>query len=58
MTRNRVKRLLREGIKPLEGNIDSGYMYVIIAYPSLAERNYAEVCKEVRLAFERAGKLK
>ncbi len=57
VTRNRVKRLLREGIKPLEEKIDDKYMYVIIAYPSIAQRDCAEVCKQVELAFERAGRL-
>lgn len=58
VTRNRVKRLLREAIKPIQDRIDSGFMYVIVAYPSMAERNYADVCRMVQSAFERAGKLK
>lgn len=58
VVRNRVKRLLREAILPLQERIDAGYMYVIVAHPSLAERKYAEVVEIVRNAFERAGKLK
>lgn len=57
VTRNRVKRLLREAILPLQERIDDRYMYVIVAFPSLAERNYREVNVLVQTAFERAGKL-
>lgn len=58
VTRNRVKRLLREAIRPLMDSIDAGYMYVIVAYPSIAERGYEEVYSSVRYAFSKAGKLK
>ena len=58
VTRNRVKRLLREALGPLAESIDSGYMYVLIAHPSIAQRSYAEVCERVKAAFIRAGKLK
>lgn len=58
VTRNRVKRLLREAIKPLTGRIDDGYMYVIVAYPSIAEKDFFSVSKSVEQAFSRAGKLK
>ncbi len=58
VVRNRVKRLLREAIGPLTESVDAGYMYVLIAKPSLAQRDYKEVCDEVRAVFERAGKLK
>lgn len=57
VTRNRVKRLLREAILPLQERIDDRYMYVIVAFPSLAERGYREVNALVQTAFERAGKL-
>lgn len=58
VTRNRVKRLLREAIRPLEADISKNYMYVIVAHPSLAERDFSEVCRQVRCVFERAGKLR
>lgn len=57
VTRNRVKRLLREAIKPLEANMDAGYMYVIVAYPSIADKTYQDVCQSVEYAFKKAGKL-
>lgn len=58
VTRNRVKRLLREAIRPLTDRIDDGFMYVIVAYPSIAEKNFFSVSKSVEQAFSRAGKLK
>ena len=58
VTRNRVKRLLREAIMPLTDRIDDGFMYVIVAYPSIAEKAFFSVSKSVEQAFSRAGKLK
>jgi len=58
VTRNRVKRLLREAIMPLTDRIDDGYMYVIVAYPSIAEKDFFSVSKSVEQAFSRAGKFK
>ena len=58
VTRNRVKRLLREALKPLTDRIDDGFMYVIVAYPSIAEKDLFSVSKSVEQAFSRAGKLK
>lgn len=57
VTRNRVKRLLREAIKPIEGRIDTRFMYVIVAFPSITERSYQEICSAVEYAFSKAGKL-
>ncbi len=57
VTRNRVKRLLREAIKPIESRINTGYMYVIIAHPSIADKSFDQVCQSVYTAFERAKKL-
>ena len=58
VTRNRVKRLLREAIRPLTDRIDDGFMYVIVAYTSIAEKDFFSVSKSVEQAFSRAGKLK
>ena len=58
VTRNRVKRLLREAIMPLTDRIDDGFMYVIVAYASIAEKDFFSVSKSVEQAFSRAGKLK
>ncbi len=58
VTRNRVKRLIREALNPLTDRIDDGFMYVIVAYPSIAEKDFFSVSKSVEQAFSRAGKLK
>ena len=58
VTRNRVKRLLREAIRPLEDSIAKSYLYVIVAAPSLAQRDFGEVSRQVRQVFERAGRLR
>lgn len=57
VTRNRVKRLLREGVLPLENRIDPSFLYVIVARPSAAELGYAEICAETEALFARAGRL-
>ena len=57
VARNRVKRLLREAIRPLEGDISANFMYVIVARPSLVGKDYGEVCRQVKQAFARAGRL-
>ncbi|MEG2540647.1 MAG: ribonuclease P protein component [Clostridia bacterium] len=58
VTRNRVKRLLREAIMPIQDRIDTNFMYVIVAYPSITEAEYSDVCAQVEGAFLRAKKLK
>ena len=58
VTRNRVKRLLREAILKIRSRIDEGYMYVIVAYPSIVGDDFEAVCEMVENAFKKAGKLK
>lgn len=57
VTRNRVKRLLREAIKPLQDRINTGYMYVIVARPTIVGKSMDDVQKSVYTAFEKAKKL-
>lgn len=57
VTRNHVKRLLREAILPLQGRINTGYMYVIVAFPSIADKSLDDVKKSVYTAFDKAKKL-
>jgi len=57
VTRNKVKRLLREAILPIEDKISKDFLYVIVAFPSLAEKEYADVCEEIKSVFMKAGKL-
>lgn len=58
VTRNRVKRLLREAIATIADRIDSAYMYVIVARASIVGLPLTKVSEEVTVAFEKAGKLK
>lgn len=57
VTRNRVKRLLREALTPLTAAIDPSCMYVLVAHPSAAELDFASVCAETEKIFRRAGRL-
>jgi ribonuclease P protein component len=57
VVRNRVKRLLREALNPLTDRIDCRFMYVIVAFPALAQADCRSVCKYVEDAFAKAGKL-
>lgn len=58
VTRNRVKRLLREGVGQIVDRIDNKYLYVIVAHPELAEKSSQEIFDIVNSVFDRAGKLK
>lgn len=57
VTRNHVKRLLREALTPLTAVIDPAFMYVLVAHPSVTELNYAALCSETEKIFRRAGKI-
>lgn len=58
VTRNRVKRLLREALLPITERVDTRFMYVIVAYPSIVGKSLDEVKKITETAFEKSGKLK
>ena len=58
VTRNHVKRLLREALTPLTAAIDPAFMYVIVVHPSVAELDFASVCAETEKIFRRAEKLR
>ena len=58
VTRNRVKRLLREAIGKIFERIDTDYMYVIVAHEGLANDDFDAVCSMVESAFSKAGRLK
>lgn len=57
VVRNRVKRLLRAGLMPIQDGIDTGFMYVIVAKPNACEMSYSDCCAELESVFKRAGKL-
>ena len=58
VTRNRVKRLLREAVDKIFERIDENFMYVIVAYEGLANDDFDTVCDMVESAFSKAGRLK
>ena len=57
VVRNRVKRLIREGINNIFPQIKGGYTYVIVAKSTASECDYYAMCEDVKIIFERAGKL-
>lgn len=57
VTRNRVKRLIREGLNPIVDGINPKFMYVVVARESAASLDYHEMVAEVRKIFDKAGKL-
>ena len=58
VTRNRVKRLLREAVGRIIERIDENFLYVIVAHEGLANDDFATVCDMVESAFLKAGRLK
>lgn len=58
VVRNQVKRLIKEGFRSLRGGIASGYDYVIIARPGLADfiekSSLQEVAENMAELFRRA----
>lgn len=57
VVRNRVKRLIREGVGSILPQIATGYTYVIVARESAANADYYAICEDVKHIFEKAGRL-
>ena len=57
VTRNRIKRRLRECFRPLLGDVKTG-LYVIVARPSAAEAAFTTLQKDVRYLLKKHGALK
>ena len=57
VVRNRVKRLIREGVNNILPQIKSGYTYVIVAKSTAAKWDYYAITEDVKDIFEKAGKL-
>ena len=57
VTRNHVKRLLREAINPMLEGIDRRYMYVIVVRPGIVGKSLAEVSASLKAALIKAGRL-
>ena len=56
VTRNRVKRRLRECFRPWLGDVKTG-LYVLVARPSAAEAAFEELRKDVRYLLKKQGAL-
>ena len=57
VTRNKVKRRLRECFRPYLGDVKTG-LYVIVARPSAAEAAFESLRKDVRYLLKKQGALK
>ena len=55
MTRNRVKRWLREAIRAESPSLQGCWDVVLIAHPSASDAGLEQMKVEVRGAFERIG---
>jgi len=56
VTRNRVKRRLRECFRPWLGDVKTG-LYVLVARPSAAEAAFEDLRKDVRYLLKKQGAL-
>ena len=57
VTRNKVKRRLRECFRPWTGDVKTA-LYVIVARPSAAEAAFESLRKDVRYLLKKQGALK
>ena len=57
VTRNKVRRRLRECVRPLLGDVKTG-LYVIVARPSAAEAAFDALRKDVRYLLKKHGALR
>ena len=57
VTRNRVKRRLRECFRPYLGDVKPG-LYIIVARPSAAEATFQSLQRDVRYLLKKQGALK
>ena len=57
VTRNKVKRRLRECFRPYLGDVKNG-LYIIVARPSAAEATFQSLQKDVRYLLRKHGALR
>lgn len=57
VVRNRVKRLIREGVNQILPQIQHGHTYVIVARESASTADFYAITEDVKTIFEKAGKL-
>ena len=53
--RNRMKRLMRESYRAIEGNIPDGYDFVIVARSRAAGTSFAQVNRDMEYVFGKLG---
>lgn len=58
VTRNRIKRYIREAIRQLEGDLSEGKDYVIIARKPTANMNFHQIKASLVHVLKRAGVLR
>ncbi|MFZ4454024.1 ribonuclease P protein component [Salibacterium aidingense] len=58
VTRNRIKRLLREALRELEDQLMDGRDYIIIARKPVVQMNYVDIKKSLKHVMNVAGVLK
>ena len=58
VTRNLIKRRLREAVRGLLPLMEDKYNFIIIARPSITGIKYQALCEELRSALKRAGLIK
>ena len=55
VTRNLIKRRLREAVRTVLPNIAGNYNIIIVAKPSITAVSFASICAELKSALARAG---
>ncbi|MDQ0297628.1 ribonuclease P protein component [Salibacterium salarium] len=58
VTRNRIKRLLREVIREMSDQLQEGKDYIVIARKPVTQMNYEEIKKSMKHVMNVAGVLK
>ena len=58
VVRNRIKRIIREGYRAVEGDLMTGYLVIIAAKNEAAEAKSGDIEKELRYAFNKLEMLK
>lgn len=58
VVRNRIKRIIREGYRAVEGELKTGYLVIIAAKNEAADAKSGDIEKELRYAFRKLEMLK
>ncbi len=56
VTRNRVRRLLKEAVRSMIPSVDKGFNYIVIARSGITELGLLEIKAELVELFKKAGK--